>query len=338
MDAAHGVTTPDLTELSRSIREYNLFMAVQRVMEQLQAADPSQILDERSLYERLEFQGNPALGFPSSDIDRVEFFKEHGVLRARLCVNLLSLLGSSSPLPAFYTEQALSNDTTRDFLDLFNNRIQRLLLPIWRKYRYRANFQPGAQDSFSEQVFALVGLGNRALREAPELDWKRLLPYLGLLSLRAHSAALIESVLRYYFKHPELFIEQCLEGSEDVLAEQQNGLGIANSRLGEDLILGTRVRDRGGKFRINIKQLSWARFHEFLPIGSGYQPFCALTRFTLRDALAYDLRLELKHEEIRELRLVQNNPCRLGWTSWLAKEQADGCVTIASQAAQGLTS
>jgi type VI secretion system protein ImpH len=336
MDAAHGLTAPDLTELSRSIREYNLFMAVQRVMEQLQAADPSQNLDEHTLYERLEFQGNSSLGFPGSDIDRVEFFEEHGVLRARLRLNLLNLLGSSSPLPAFYTEQALNDNTTRDFLDLFNNRLQRLLLPIWRKYRYRASFQSGALDSFSEQVFALVGLGNKTLRDAPELDWKRLLPYLGLLSLRAHSAALIESVLRYYFKHPELFIEQCLEGSENILGEQQNGLGMANNRLGEDLILGTSVRDRGGKFRIDIKQLSWERFHEFLPIGSGYQPLCALTRFTLRDALAYDIRMELKHEEIRELRLVENNPCRLGWTSWLGKEQAGGTVTIAGQAQQGL--
>ncbi|MFL1552257.1 type VI secretion system baseplate subunit TssG [Pseudomonas sp. D47] len=336
MDAAHGVTAPDLTKLSRSIREYNLFLAIQRVMEQLQAANPSQELDEHTLYERLEFQGNPSLGFPGSDIDSLEFFEEHGVLRARMRLNLLSLVGANSPLPAFYAEQALNDTTTRDFLDLFNNRIQRLLLPIWRKYRYCASFQPEAVDSFSEQVFALIGLGSSALRDAPELDCKRLLPYLGLLSLRAHSAALIESVLRYYFKHPELFIEQCLEGTEKILDEQQNGLGTANNQLSENLILGKFVRDRGGKFLIDIKQLSWERFHEFLPIGAGYQPLCALTRFTLRDALAYDIRLELKYEEIRELRLVENNPCRLGWTSWLGQEQADGTVTIAGQAQQGL--
>lgn len=182
-----------------------------------------------------------------------------------------------------------------------------------------------------EQLFALVGLSGEAIRSAPELNWKRLLPYLGLLSLRAHSAALIESVLRYYFKHAELNIEQCLERRVEILGEQRNRLGLANSQLGESLVLGERVRDRGGKFRIHIRQLDWNRFHEFLPIGSGYQPLCALVRFTLRDPLDYDLRLELRPDEIRELRIGADNNCRLGWTSWLGRDRADGLVTLGSK-------
>jgi type VI secretion system protein ImpH len=46
-----------------------------------------------------------------------------------------------------------------------------------------------------------------------------------LLSLRAHSAALIEAVLRYYFKHADLVIEQCIERRVDILDEQRNRLG-----------------------------------------------------------------------------------------------------------------
>jgi type VI secretion system protein ImpH len=324
---------PSLTRLSRGIREYSLFQGVQLVLERLQAAHPE--LDEESLQQRLEFQANPSLGFPGSDIDRVEFFEEHGELRACLRINLVSLFGGGSPLPAFYGEQALGDNIdanpTRDFLDLFNNRLQRLLLPIWQKYRYHARFHSGALDPFSEQLFALIGLGGAQIRSAGELNWKRLLPYLGLLSLRAHSAALIESVLRYYFKHAELFIEQCLERQVEILSEQQNRLGLANSQLGESLVLGERVRDRGGKFRIHIRQLSWDRFHEFLPIGTGYQPLCALVRFTLRDPLDYDIRLELRQDEIRELRIGADNLCRLGWTSWLGRDNADGIVTLGSK-------
>lgn len=334
MDAAHGTATPALSRLSRGIREYSLFQGVQLVLERLRTAHPQ--LDEEELYSRLELQANPSLGFPGSDIDRVEFFQEHGELRARLRINLLSLFGGGSPLPAFYDEQALGDSVdgnpTRDFLDLFNNRLQRLLLPIWQKYRYYSRFESGALDPFSQQLFALIGLGGEQIRSAGELNWKRLLPYLGLLSLRAHSAALIESVLRYYFKHAELFIEQCLERQVSILAEQCNRLGRANSRLSEDLVLGEFVRDRGGKFRIHIRQLSWDRFHEFLPIGSGYQPLCALVRFTLRDPLAYDIRLELRQDEIRDLRIGSDNLCRLGWTSWLGRDHADGVVTLGSKA------
>ncbi len=213
MDAAHGSTTVALNPLRRGIREYSLFQGVLLVLDRLRQAHPE--LDDESLYERLEFEANPSLGFPGSDIDQVQFFEEQGELRARLRVNLIGLFGSSSPLPAFYGEQALGDgedgNPTRAFLDLFNNRLQRLMLPIWQKYRYRARFTSGARDPFSSQLFALIGLRGETIRGASELNWKRLLPYLGLLSLRAHSAALIESVLRYYFKHAELHIEQCLE-------------------------------------------------------------------------------------------------------------------------------
>lgn len=333
MDTTYGPTATSLSGLSRVIREYSLFQAVLLVMDRLREAHP--LLNEDDLYDQLEFQANPSLGFPGSDVDRVQFFNEHGQLRARLQFNLIGLVGAGSPLPAFYGEQALGDseegNPTRNFLDLFHHRLQRLMLPIWKKYRYRASFQSGALDPFSAQLFALIGLGGEEIRQAKELNWKRLLPYLGLLSLRAHSAALIEAVLRYYFKHAELTIEQCIERRVEILEEQRNRLGRANSLLGEDLVLGERVRDRSGKFRIYIRQLNWERFHEFLPIGFGYQPLCALVRFTLRDPLDYDIRLVLRQEEIRELRIGEQNACRLGWTSWLGRERADGVVTLGSK-------
>jgi len=333
MDTPHGPAAPALSGLTQVIREYSLFQAVLLVVDRLRDAHPH--LSEDDLYDQLEFQANPGFGFPGSDVDRVEFFEQHGLLRARLRFNLVSLVGSGSPLPAFYGEQALGDseegNTTRDFLDLFHHRLQRLMLPIWRKYRYCARFQSGALDPFSAQLFALIGLGSEELRRARELNWKRLLPYLGLLSLRAHSAALIEAVLRYYFKHAELNLEQCIERRVEILGEQRNCLGCSNSVLGEDLVLGEHVRDRSGKFRIHVRELDWQRFHEFLPIGVGYQPLCALVRFTLRDPLDYDIRLVLCQDEIRELRIGEPNVCRLGWTSWLGREKADGVVTLDSK-------
>jgi type VI secretion system protein ImpH len=333
MDATYGSAASALSGLTRGIREYSLFQAVLLVVDRLRVAHPH--LSEDDLYDQLEFQANPSLGFPGSDVDRLEFFEESGQMRARLRFNLIGLVGSGSPLPAFYGEQALGDsedgNSTRHFLDLFHHRLQRLMLLIWKKYRYRASFEGGAVDPFSTQLFALIGLGSEEIRRAKELNWKRLLPYLGLLSLRAHSAALIEAVLRYYFKHAALIIEQCIERRVEIIDEQRNRLGHANSFLGKDLVLGEQVRDRSGKFRIHIRELDWERFHEFLPIGFGYQPLCALVRFTLRDPLDYDIRLELRQEEIRELRIGEQNACRLGWTSWLGREKADGVVTLGSK-------
>ena len=110
MDTTYGPTATSLNGLSQVIREYSLFQAVLLVIERLRDAHP--LLSEDDLYDHVEFQANPSLGFPGSDVDRVEFFNEHGQLRARLRFNLIGLVGASSPLPAFYGEQALGDGET----------------------------------------------------------------------------------------------------------------------------------------------------------------------------------------------------------------------------------
>jgi type VI secretion system protein ImpH len=84
-------------------------------------------------------------------------------------------------------------------------------------------------------------------------------------------------------------------------------------------------------FRVHVLALGWERFHDFLPTGAGYEPLCALVRFAVRDPLAYDVRLVLEEGEVRPLHIGECNVCRLGWTSWLGHERADGVVTLASK-------
>ena len=325
-----GPAASDLTQLSRVIREYSLFQAISQVIRRLRDAHP--LLDNDALYDRLEFQANPGLGCPGHDIDRLEFFVEQGQWRARLRLNVLSLCGAGSPLPAFYGEQAFADgaggNAARDFLDLFHHRLHRLMLPIWRKYRYRACFEGGARDRFSEQMFALAGLRGQPIRDAAQLNCKRLLPYLGLLSLRVHSAALIETVLRYYFRHSRLWVEQWVARSVVISPTQRNRLGDANNALGVDHVLGCRVDDRSGKFRVHLPDLDWQRFHDFLPSGTDHPPLCALIGLIAREPLDYDLRLVLSKEEIRPLQLGEHNVCRLGWASWLTPARADGAVIV----------
>jgi type VI secretion system protein ImpH len=152
-----------------------------------------------------------------------------------------------------------------------------------------------------------------------------------LLSLRAHSAALIEAVLRYYFKHADLVIEQCIERRVDILDEQRNRLGRANSLLGEDLVLGERVRDRSGKFRIHIA--NWT--------GSAFTNSCRSVSATSRCARWCDSPCVTRsittfawccaRKKSANCALASKNACRLGWTSWLGCESADGVVTLGSK-------
>lgn len=319
----------------KNIRKYSLFQGVLLTVDYLRSISPATVTDEE-LYERIEFVANPSLGFPTCDIEYIEFFVENEQVRVRLRINPLGLIGANSPMPVFYIEQALGDsteedNTTRDFLNYFNDRLQRLLLPIWKKYRYYAFYESGAMDVFSQKLFSLIGLGHDALRKSDNLNWKRLLPYLGMISLRAHSAVLVEAVLRYYFKHSDIFVEQCIERRVSIADDQLNRLGLGNSVMGDSLVIGTEVRDRGGKFRIHILKLTWERFHQFLPIYKEYEQLSTLVGFILRDPLDYDIKLQLLKDEIRDLTIGDESECLLGWTSWLGKDMADGEILLKNQ-------
>lgn len=77
-----------------------------------------------------------------------------------MTLNMLSLIGASSPLPAFYNDYLLQdeNNVLKSFLDIFHHRLHRLIRSVWQKYRYNAAFREGANDPFSQYIFALLGL------------------------------------------------------------------------------------------------------------------------------------------------------------------------------------
>ncbi|WP_417607732.1 type VI secretion system baseplate subunit TssG [Oceanimonas baumannii] len=334
MDAKNGTTTHIVTgspgPFTGSVRRYSLFKALELSCRWLMARNDN--MTEAQAFAQIEFRANPSFGFAGADVESARFYQSRGRWHACLVLNPIGLMGAGSPLPAFYTEPLAqddnSQDAAREFLQLFNSRLHRLLFALYQKYRYAASFRQGAGDVFSQRMFALMGLGNRITGLDDRLQWQRLLSYLGLLGQRAHSAALIEAVLRYYLKHQDIELEPCVTRRVPVAPQQQNRLGQANSSLGQDCVIGTEVHDRSSKFRIHIRHLDWQQFYELLPIGSRYQELNELVRFTLRDPLDYDIRLVLKPEEKRALALAENNECRLGWTTWLGSERADGTITI----------
>ena len=338
MDTSHGRTAgalnrpaPDTLNMAmKALEKSSLFQAIDALCKLLMQANPG--ITETQAFELIRFTGNESLAFPSGDIAciRPEHSKQY--LSANVSLNLLSLTGASSPLPPWWTEAAVGEEADnimlRQFMDLFNHRLQRLLFKVWQKYRYYVSFQAQARDAFSKQLFSLIGLGSDAMRQKSCINWQRLLPYLGLLSLRVHSAALIESVLRYYFEHSDIYIEQCRLRQVTIPDDQQATLGSENCRLMNGCVIGTQIKDRRSKFRIHIRQLAWSSFHSFFPTGDNYPVLNHLVRFCLKDPLDYDIQLTLRPDEIQPLSLSRDSLCQLAWTSWLNHEQSDGTIIL----------
>jgi type VI secretion system protein ImpH len=307
------------------VRSYNFFQLAELLL-QIQHSNPEEEAWERMC--RLVFSANPSLGFTPADVTDLTPISNG---RLMLQTSFFGLTGAASPLPGFMLEQLVEEERgglKRPFLDFFNNRLISLVYRIWRKYRYYVRFQDDAQDLFSQQLFALVGLADPDLRGETPINWCKMLAYAGVLAGRSRSPQVVAGIIAHCFDLHDVSIRQWVRRKVMIDSSQQFCLGRRNGRLGEDSVIGESVRDCNGKFVICIKGLSRERFTDFLPIGKEFQPLCKLVEFVLREQMAYDLELCMDEDEIPAFRLDSQNGVALGWYSFLGTSHRNTNVLI----------
>ncbi|MFJ4067185.1 type VI secretion system baseplate subunit TssG [Pseudomonas sp. NPDC089996] len=264
---------------------------------------------------------DPRLRFPASDVLSAKRMPGHDA-RYRVCTTFMGLHGSDSPLPTYYLEQithehAQGIGVRPAFLDFFNHYLLGLLHRAWRKYRYYIRFQPGANDQFSQYVFALIGLNDRQLRGDTALPWSRLLSFAGVIASRSRSPGTVAGIIGHCFDLAQVHIREFETRSVPTAARQRVRLGRANGELGSNFTVGSRTRTRSSKFTIVISELDQAQFHDLLPSGINFGRLRALIDVLLRDGLAYDLELRLKRNVLTPFNLHRSQGAYLGWTSFI---------------------
>jgi len=319
-----------IEQLCADSRYYSFFKLVELLQSISKTAVP---VGHQGPVEReiLRFRPAAHLAFPASDIASLE----HSEDKLQLSINFLGLYGTTSPLPAFYTEAIIAADLDdslrRDFLDLFHHRIISLLYRIWQKYRYYIEYQKGAVDVFSQRMYSLIGLGNEELRQSSNIKWERLLYYSGLLSMRSRSAVVLEKIISHYFGNLPVNIEQSVLRWVNIDTTQRNCMGADNCSLGLNMSIGERVLDRAGKFNLRLGPLDFKQFQDFLPTGKYYDSLRELVKILLIDQLDFDIVLLLKRAEVPSMRLSEDTPCRLGWSGWVGDIAEDGVVVLSDK-------
>ena len=270
----------------------------------------------------LRFRATPTLGVPAAEITgfaRIE--TERGRPGFEMMVPFLGLYGPASPLPAFITEQVVARDrdgsTLRDFLDLFNHRAIEILYEIWRKYRHTETYRPGASDPTSGYVFALMGMLGLRSAGGP-LSLESLLPYAGPLALAGHSAVLLETLVSRQLGGVRARVQEFVPRRAVVDDAQKCRLGLRNTTIGDDWVLGERVPDLMGKFRVRIGPLAIEDYRDLLAGRPGRERLASLVRTIVGSKLDYDVVLTVREEAIARWRLGQ--PAALGHDAWLAGE------------------
>lgn len=261
------------------------------------------------------------LVFPPGDIDAVEWTEESSRGRLRITTTFGGLYGSDSPLPTHVTERLLhdiESTRIREFLDLFHHRLLSLLYRVWLKYRYHVTFRGDGLDPISHVLRGLIGLDTAALDDKLKLHPVRLFRYAGLLTQRPHSATSLAGQLRDFFPGVDFSIEQCTGRWLWIEPGDRNRLGEANCGLGENLLVGERVYDRAGKFRIRVGPVDFKQYCEFLPPGKAAAELREVVQFFCTDPLEFDLEVTLRKEEVPETPLGERGMYgRLAWTSWV---------------------
>lgn len=236
-------------------------------------------------------------------------YGEHIITEARrlspvnIEVNFMGLAGPHGPLPLAYTELVLDRlrdrDTAmRDFFDIFNHRLVSLFYRGRKLHRPGFSFAEPEEDTLSNNLFALIGLGPRAAH-TQSITRKNLLRYAGLLSAQVRSVDGLETLLGHYFQVP-VRVEGHRSRWLSIDPSQHTFLGTANHALKagtQQAALGTRIWDSETMFRVHVGPLPSAEYRRFFPEGGLYRELCDLVRFYVGPEPDFDVRLILRSED-----------------------------------------
>ncbi len=242
-----------------------------------------------------------------------------------MTIAFLGLSGPSGVLPHCYTEFLLERRKAGDlaileFLDLFNHRLASMFFRAWAKYRPIIGYERGRADRFTDYLFHLIGLGAAPLRDRHTFSDAALPYFSGFLAQRRRPAVALEALLREHFGQPvtvESFVGQWLRlAPEDRSILSKDG---PHNSLGVSLVVGDRVWDEQGKFRLRVGPLGFRQFRKFLPDGPAFRPMAQMTRLFVDAEFDFDIQLVLKAEEVPSCQLSSKpgKGARLGRFAWL---------------------
>ena len=235
-----------------------------------------------------------------------------------LTVAFLGLYGTGSPLPNFYSEDLLdeqsSGSASRDFLDLLNGAIYPLHFAGWARHRLVYALVEAAEPAALDRLFCLLGFPadpGPARRPLP------LLRYLGRFAMASRPAEGLRALLADHFAQPSFRIVPCVGRWVTIAPDQRCRLGTAGHGLGRDACLGTRIRDHGGRFRVELGPVSAATLGQFLPGAPAHRELAALIALYLREPLDWELQISLAPGPDQGARLGRSAGSALGHDTWL---------------------
>ncbi len=277
---------------------------------------------KRAGCQDIRISPNLSLSFPRSGVEKIEK-DENG--RYSLTSNLAGLYGTGSPLPTFYTEELFEDvsrgeTTTKEFMDVINQRLYELLFAGWNKYRSMQVVVEEKNKAHTDRLYSLIGLSEEELRSGIEKPYQ-LLRYTGLLTIGPRSASGLETLLKDALGNIDIAVEQAVERTGRLPEDQMPILG-KTVQLGINSQLGSENKNCTGAFKIVIGPVSDETYRKFLPGETHYNELVALTKLYLSQPLEYEIEMILDQTQKPETLCLGNEKCsRLGLDTWIYSDE-----------------
>ncbi len=328
MDSPSGTTADSLIRsLESQAACYDFFLAV-RLLECARRDLPRIGHSALPSQDPVRFGQEPAVGFPASAIEKLD--QPAACPAPRLSVRFFGLFGPQGPLPLHLTEYArerklhAKDHTFSAFADMFHHRMISFFYRAWACNEPTVSYdrQTGAADihgdadTFAGYFAGLIGLGTVGLQNRDSVPDTAKLHFAGRLLPGPRNAESLRAILTEFFNvRAEIqefsgrWLQLPAEAACRLGSDPESGL------LGQTLVIGERVWDVQGKFRVVLGPMNLRKFESLLPGSPGFQKLCDWVKLFLNDELEWDLQLILSAACVPPA--VLGGGCRLGYTTWL---------------------
>ena len=276
---------------------------------------------ERAALEPVRFGQRAELAFPPAEI--AAWQPAAAGSPPRLQIRSFGLFGPQGPLPLHLTAHVEKrrdqeyDPTFQDFADVLHHRLVMLHYRAWASRTPVVDYDRPEDSRFVGYVGALAGLPERPADPWLQTIGLRFAGYfadqqrhaLGLCRMLEATFAVSVAVIG--------FIGERLAVPERLQARLDGA-----SSLGRSGVLGARVFERQGRFRLRVGPLGLTDLRRLLPGEPDARRLRDLVRMAIGDALAFEVQLVLRAAEVP--RAVLGGGVTLGRVAWLDRPVEDG--------------
>lgn len=245
--------------------------------------------------------------FPAADIRRCRY-DEHGRLDIQL--NFMGFYGVDAVVPHYFSDQIVQDDdggkALRAFLDIFNHRLYALYYQAWKKYRPTFHLHEPA-NLYLRMITAFSGWSVSEKQG-------NALSYAGLLGRRVRSAQGLEGLLNDYLGSIPAKVAPFQP--RWIRIKNDAALGVAEVRLGDNLVLGDKVLDVSGKIDIVIGPVTPRTSMQLMPSTAKGRALIDLVKRYLPSNIDFDLVIEITSGAV-DAEPMGSDHLILGWSTWL---------------------